>query len=186
MLFVNEIEGLREAYERFVQLPWDRSLAGPEKVWFAIYDPAQERRLRLRIPEFERATGNAGHTWVHLDLTNLFAEWMAEHPYRDAYFEEPEDMELALQDFATFVARQITDLLTSSDTTVDTVVALSGLASLFGLASASAVFETVTSAIRGRLLVFFPGQHNGSHYRLLDARDGWNYLAVPITAVEGK
>ena len=35
--------------------------------------------------------------------------------------------------------------------------------------------------IRGRLLVFFPGQYEHNNYRLLDARDGWNYLAIPIT-----
>ena len=183
---MNEIEGLVNAYERFVQLPWERTLAGPEKVWFAIYDPTQERRLRLRIPEFERATKDAKHSWAHLDLTNLFAQWMAEHEYREAYFEEPEDMELALQYFAAFVSQQIVATLSGPDIGTDTVVAISGLASLFGLTSASALFETVTPSIRGRMLVFFPGQHNGPSYRLLDARDGWNYLAVPITAVEGK
>jgi hypothetical protein len=186
MQFVNEIEGLVRAYERFVQLPWDRTLAGPEKVWFAIYEPAQERRLRLHIPAFEDATRRAGHSWAHFDLTSLFAHWMAQHEYRDAYFEEPEDMDLALQDFAAFVSEQIIAMFSRSDVDRDTVVAISGLASLFGLTSASALFETVTPAIVGRLLVFFPGQHNGSNYRLLDARDGWNYLAVPITAVEGK
>jgi hypothetical protein len=33
-------------------------------------------------------------------------------------------------------------------------------------------------------LVFFPGEHHPEHhsYRLLDARDGWNYLAVPLLA----
>jgi hypothetical protein len=35
--------------------------------------------------------------------------------------------------------------------------------------------------IQGRLVVFFPGQFERNNYRLLDARDGWNYLAVPIT-----
>jgi len=43
----------------------------------------------------------------------------------------------------------------------------------------------VESSIRGRLLVFFPGEYENNNYRLLDARDGWNYLAVPITAREG-
>ncbi len=28
---MNEIEGLLKAYERFLQLPWDRTLAGPQK-----------------------------------------------------------------------------------------------------------------------------------------------------------
>ena len=38
-----------------------------------------------------------------------------------------------------------------------------------------------STAIQGRLAVFFPGAYAQNHYRLLDARDGWNYLAVPIT-----
>ena len=32
----------------------------------------------------------------------------------------------------------------------------------------------------GRLLLGFPGKHNSGIYRLLDARDSWNYHAVPI------
>lgn len=173
---MNEIEGLLKAYERFLQLPWDRTLAGPQKVWFAIYDPSQERRLRLRLPEFEVATKSAGHSWAHVDLTDMFANWMAKHDYHEAYFEQPEDMDLALQDFASFVSQQIIDALTAPGVDVNMMVAVSGLASLFGLTYASAIFETVASSVKGRLLVFFPGQHNGSNYRFLDARDGWNYL----------
>jgi len=56
-----------------------------------------------------------------------------------------------------------------------------GLGSLFGITSVSALIEAVAGNIRGRLLVFFPGHYEGNNYRLLDARDGWNYLAVPIT-----
>ena len=40
--------------------------------------------------------------------------------------------------------------------------------------------------IRGRVVVFFPGEYENSNYRLLDARDGWNYLAVPITLQEDR
>jgi len=183
---VNEIEGLLKAYERFLQLPWDRTLAGPQKIWFAIYEPSQERRLRLRLPEFEVVTKAAGHSWFHLDLTDFFATWMAQHEYHEAYFEQPEDMDLALQDFARFVSQRIVDALTEPKVDVNAVVAVSGVGSLFGLTYASAIFETVAPSIRGRLLVFFPGQHDGPNYRFLDARDGWNYLAVPITGIEGK
>ena len=35
--------------------------------------------------------------------------------------------------------------------------------------------------IRGRFGLFFPGEFDINDDRLLDARDGWNYLAVPIT-----
>ncbi len=121
----------------------------------------------------------------HLDLTDLFATWMAQHEYSEDYFEQPEDMNLALQDFASFVSQRIADALTAPEVDANTVVAVSGLASLFGLTYASAIFEAVAPSVKGRLLVFFPGQQNGSNYRFLDARDGWNYLAVPITGIEG-
>jgi hypothetical protein len=181
---VSEIEGLIQAYQRYVQLPWDRNLAGPQKVWFALYEPTQERRLRFRVDEFAEATRNAQHSWKLFDLTDTFAAWMAQHEYREEYFEEPEDMNPALSDFMHDLSDQIIDVLACADE--NTVVVLLGLASLFGLTLASAVFKEITPSIRGRLLVFFPGQHHGSIYRLLDARDGWDYLAVPITGVEGK
>lgn len=179
---MSEIEDLLHAYGEFVRLPWDRALSGAEKVWFVIYDPQQERRLRLRIPEFEVATRNAGHAWSQLDLTDTFAHWMAEHDYREAYFEQPEDMELALEEFTQEVIALVKEKLTAPEVDEETVVAMVGLASLFGLTRASTVLEQANPAIRGRLLVFFPGRHDGSNYRLLDARDGWNYLAIPITA----
>ena len=59
-----------------------------------------------------------------------------------------------------------------------------GAGTLFGLGDAvkvSALLNAVNDAVAGRLLVFFPGEHEGNSYRLLDARDGWNYLAIPIT-----
>ena len=42
------------------------------------------------------------------------------------------------------------------------------------------------SRLRGTpvLLVFFPGEREANTYRFLGARDGWNYLAVPILGGE--
>jgi len=114
---MSEIEGLLRAYERFVRLPWDRNLAGPQRVWFAIYDPAQERRLRPRIEAFEAATLAAGHGWTKVDLTDAFAEWMAVHEYREAYFQQPEDMDLALVDFGESIAGRVADFLVASSRT---------------------------------------------------------------------
>lgn len=180
------IENLAKAYERLVRLPWDQNLAGEQRAWFAIYEPTQERRLRLRVPEFEVATKNAGHGWVQVDLTDTFAHWMANHEYREAYFESPDDMTLALEDFAAAVVTLLRDALTAPSVDANTVVAVVGIGSLFGLMYASDLLKRVTPSVRGRLLIFFPGQRNGSNYRLLDARDGWNYLAVPIEAAEEK
>ena len=176
---MSEIESLLSQYEQYVKLPWEK-LAGPQRVWFARYDPNQERRLRLRIGEFQTATTDAGHSWCLVDVTNLFAEWMANHEYMEAYFEHPPDLELALVDFSDFVADRVRHALQQPEADENTVVAVIGMASLFGLIRVSELVAKVDSDISGRLLVFFPGQRDGSNWRLLNARDGWNYHAVPI------
>jgi|SRR5579864_9280653 len=183
---MSEIEALLKAYRERVSMPWDRSLAGPQRVWFAVYEPSQERRLRLHLQEFAIATEEAGHGWALIDLTSAFGRWMGEHRYRDAYFRQPERMQLALQDFGKSIANEVTARLAAPDAGDDTVMALSGVASLFGLTRVSSLVEAVAPAVRGRLLVFFPGRHDSANYRLLDARDGWNYLAIPIAATDGK
>lgn len=185
-MLMGAVEDLVRAYERFVRLPWESTLAGPQRVWFAIYEPTQERRLRLRIPEFEVATKVAGHRWRCVDLTDSFAQWMAQHEYREAYFAQPETMQIALVAFGTFLAQRVTEALTAPDVDEQTMVAIVGVGSLFGLSRVSSLIEKVAPAIRGRLLVFFPGQRDRTNYRLLDARDGWDYLAVPITATEDR
>jgi hypothetical protein len=181
----SEIEGLLHGYEEVLHLPLDPGLAGQQRVWFAIYAPTQERRLRLHIPDFEVATKKSGRSWAPIDLTNAFAEWMAQHEYRDAYFAEPEYLDPKSGGFAEYLADRLKDVLLARDVDKNTIVAVSGIASLFGLASVSSLVEEVAPLIKGNLLVFFPGQKDGNNYRLLDARDGWNYMALAITAKEG-
>ena len=48
----------------------------------------------------------------------------------------------------------------------NSVVALLGVASLYGFLRVSEVIRSVEQAIRGRLVVFFPGTKNESNYRL--------------------
>ena len=62
------------------------------------------------------------------------------------------------------------------------VVAIHGVGSLFGLLKVKDVVDQFAPSVKGRLLVFFPGSFENNNYRLLDGYDGWNYLAVPITA----
>jgi hypothetical protein len=182
---VSRIEGLLKAYEEFVSQPWAGHLSGGEKVWFAVYEPAQERRLLLRLSEFANVTMKAGHGWQHLDLSNTFAEWMAGHKYREAFFKDPEALDLAMTDFTKAVIERLSQALTAPEVTESTVFALSGVGALFGLTKTSDILGGVSAAIRGRLLVFFPGRYENSQYRLLDARDGWNYLAAPILPKNG-
>ena len=180
------IEGLVRAYERTVTLSWEPRLAGPQKVWFALYAPSDERRLRARLGAFEVATIKAGHGWKSYDLTDDFAQWMAAHAYRERFFRSPAFLTTdALKGFDGFIKDRLIATLTDEDVDERTVVAVWGVASLFGLTRVSRLMEAVTDSVRGRLLVFFPGERDGSNYRLLDARDGWNYLATPIVAHEG-
>ena len=181
---MNRIERLAHSYARHVALPWDRALAGAQKVWFAVYDKTDERRLRARVTEFEIATTRAGHPWRLVDLTDAFPRWMADQEYRDSYFDAPEDLDLVLPAFADHVASELRTVLEASDVDGDAVVAVLGVGALFGFTQVSKVIGAVQQAVRGRLLVFFPGEYEPNVYRLLDARDGWNYMATPITAHE--
>jgi len=185
---MSQIERLIQNYDTRVSLPWEHNLAGPQRVWFAVYNKAEERRLRRRLEEFEISTKRAKHGWLMIDLTDAFARWLSQHEYRDGYFEAPEHLEAespALDDFQEAMIRQVTDTLTSPKADESTVVAICGVASLFGFMKTSELVSKVETAIRGRLLVLFPGEYENNTFRILDARDGWNYLAVPITAEEG-
>jgi len=177
---MGKIEDLAGRFEEHIRVPWQRTLAGSQRVILVVYEKEFERALRARKGEFEQATIRHGHGWVEFDCTRRFAEWMAREEYRDAYFEMPADLALKTEsEFLEFVAAPLRELLRNSDES--TVVALTGVASLFGFTRVSDLIHAVEQDIRGRLAVFFPGTKDGDRYRLLDARDGWNYLASCVT-----
>lgn len=183
---MGRIEDLAARYRGHISAPWQRNLAGDQKTIFVVYPNAEERKLRARIDQFEVETRRAGHEWRLVDLTDTFARWMAETEYRDAYFEEPDTLTMKLRsDFVNYAAGRLRDALTDEGVDEDTVVAVLGVACLFGFTRVSLVLKEVVKDIGGRLLVFFPGEYEDNNYRLLDARDGWNYLAVPITLHNG-
>ena len=179
---MTRIENLAEQYGRHIATPWQRTVAGAQRVVMVVYDKELERTLRARKLAFETATRQAGHEWHEVDLSRIFAEWMAQDDYRDEYFVSPEDLQLKLDaEFAEYVAERLSEQLTQLGVTETSVVAVFGVGTIFGFAHISQILKAVENDIRGRLVVFFPGHHERNNYRLLDARDGWNYLAVPIT-----
>lgn len=183
---MGRIEELASRYGRHIAAPWQRNLAGDQKAIFVVYPKTDERKLRARLEQFEVETQRAGHEWRLVDLTDTFARWMADTDYRPAYFEEPETLAMKLRsDFVQYAAGRLRAALTADGVDEGTVVAVEGVACLFGFTRVSLVLKEVVKDIRGRLVVFFPGEHEDSNYRLLDARDGWNYLAVPITLHNG-
>jgi hypothetical protein len=184
---VSRIDDLIANYRRFVALAWPRSLAPAQRVWMAVYPPEEERRLLLHLPEFGMATAQAGHQWHQIDVSTSFEEWMGAHEYRDQYFKNPSLMAPALVGFLDQLVADVRSQIAAA-TSPQTVVALVGAGSLYGLGEqvkVSALIERVQDEVLGRLLVFFPGEVDGNNYRLLGARDGWNYLATLITAQKG-
>jgi len=89
----------------------------------------------------------------------------------------PKYLEHIIASFAHFLAQHQVD--------ETYVVAIKGVGSLFGFLKVKEVVEKLAPMVSGRLLVFFPGSYENNNYRLLDGYDGWNYLAVPITADKG-
>lgn len=177
----DRIDRLATEYRNQLRLPWSRTLAGPQRVWMVVYDPELERRLRLKLEEFAIETREAGHPWELIDLTASFAEWLAANEYRDAYFAEPDLLANSLGGYADALAVRLEAVLSDENLGDNAVVAILGAGSLFPMARMSELLDRVSPAIQGRLAVFFPGHVDGSNYRLLDARDGWNYHAVLIT-----
>lgn len=180
---MNRIELLAKKFEDHISLPWQKHLAPPEKTIFIVYPKEDERRLRAKRDLFRQACLKADHAWHELDLDDAFAAWMAGQEYAEDYFKFPEDLRQKLESEFTDYVR---DLLQSRlmEMGENDALGVFGVGTLFGFVHASAVLKRLEPAIRGRLVVFFPGSHEKNVYRLLDARDGWGYMAFPITLNE--
>lgn len=180
---MSAVDRLLANYSRQIELPWATHVAGAQRIWFAVYPPAEERRLRAHLPQFETLTLRAQHEWVTVDLTPVFPEYLATHRYREAIFQRPQHLRAGAELEARAVAL-IRERCLDQGTDEGTVVAVTGLASLFDFVRVSSLVASVEDCVPGRLLVFFPGEYSGSVYRFMDARDGFNYMAVPITSTE--
>ncbi|MBA7476173.1 hypothetical protein ES707_11552 [subsurface metagenome] len=181
---MSKIDDLLVAYRKQISLPWNELLSPQEKVWFCIYDPSQERRLRKQMEGFAIVTQETGHDWIPIDITFLFEQFLSSNEYQEKYYKNSKLIKFEEKNFLEYLSENVgkqADRSTSSS-----VVAISGIGSLYGIIRVSKVVEEIvkTVPIPGRLLVFFPGERDGKNYRLLKARDGWNYLATPIEAEE--
>lgn len=186
---MSRIESLSEAYRKHIAAPWARGLSGAQKVIVLVYDKSEERRLRAKKQLFEIATREANQKWIEVDLINVFPQWMGNQEYKDAYFESPDDLSIKIgtnsSEFTLYVANELRKVLVVADVDEQTVVAVFGAAGLYGFSHVSDVIRHIENDIKGRLLLFFPGEFDNNNYRLMDARDGWNYHAVPITIHHG-
>lgn len=180
---MNAVDRLVANYGTQVRLTWPRNISGKQRVWFAVYPPSEERRVRARLPQFETVTLEAGHSWSVVDLTRLFPEWLAAHEYRDGIFQEPEQFS-PNDELEVRAADLIHEACAREESDAASVVAVLGLSSLFDYMRVSSLIDRVEDSVRGRLLVLFPGEYQRNIYRFMDARDGFNYMAAPITSNE--
>lgn len=153
-----------------------------QRVLFCVYNENDELKIRARIEEFELVTKAAEHNWHVFDLTDSFADWLVSEPYSESYLKNPELLSTRLSGYMTFITNQFNNFLTENKVDANTVVAVKGVGSLFGFLKVKDVVDQLAPLVEGKLVVFFPGSYENNNYRLLDGYDGWNYLAVPITA----
>lgn len=179
------IDALLKAYEKVLIEPWNVPLSGQEKTWFLVFDPADLRKVEFRISDFERITRQHNKEWVEFPLNTIFQQWISQHEYRDEYFADPEIiLDQVEEDFIPHAASLLNKTISEAPSPSKTVFALTRVSALFGFENlkVSTILESVYDNIEGRLLLFFPGQFQDNHYRLMDARDGWSYHARPIIA----
>jgi hypothetical protein len=179
---LSKTDQLLSAFELVVNEPWSASLSGQERIWFLVYDPAEQRKVDLRLGDFETATIKAGKKWVDISMKKCFPTWMANNEYAEVYFQKPKLIVDQLEsEFKTFAIDYLTKELRNQNTDQNTLIAIKDVSSLFGFARLSEILKSCDKEFKGRMLIFFPGEFEKNQYRLLDARDGWDYLARPIT-----
>jgi hypothetical protein len=178
----SSIEVLLENYERHLTIPWSVSASGTERVWYLVYPPEEERRLRRHLAAFRDASHNAGYEWIEHDLAPAFSRWFAEQPRRDRVLSKPGDrLPQMISGFERELQREVRGLLTATRDPTG-IVALVGLGGLYGLSSVSRLVNAVADDVAGRLVGFFPGRFDGNAYHLLNGDGDWNYMAVPVTS----
>lgn len=179
---VSKIDGLLQSFERHLGFPWRPDLSPDERVWFLVYPPELERKVRAKLGEFELCVSKSGRKWFPLDFTQSLPVWVSQHPYAEAFYQSPEDLDDgALTEFADNLVEGAMNDMEQAGVDENTVVAVYGVAALFPQLRVSKLVPRLAKQINGRLVVFFPGEFENNNYRLLGARDGWNYLATPIT-----
>jgi len=179
---VSRIKRLIQSYNKFIAIPWRDDTAAAQRVIFCVYDEDYELKLRAKIEEFELVTRQSGHEWAIFDLTDTFADWLSNQRYAVSYFQKPQLLATLMPRYRDFIKEKVEEFMVRNQVHSNSVVALKGVGSLFGFLKVKDVVETLAPLVTGRLLVFFPGSYENNNYRLLDGYDGWNYLAVPITA----
>jgi hypothetical protein len=179
---VSKVKQLIESYGKHIAVPWRNDAAAAQRVIFCVYRENEELRLRAKIDEFEIVTKEAGHQWVVFDLTDTFSNWLSAQRYALKYFQSPHLLPTLLPKYLDFIVDTFSTFILDRQVEENSVIVLKGVGSVFGFLKVKDLVDRLAPMVQGKLLVLFPGSYENNNYRLLDGYDGWNYLAVPITA----
>lgn len=179
---MSKIDQLVKSYSSYIETPWRTDVAAAQRVIFCVYNEKDERFLRAKIYEFEDVTFRSGHDWFLFDLTDTFANWLIGQRYAKGYFKEPDFLDMLMHRYLEYIKQVFEQFIKAHDISDSSVIALKGVGSLFGFLKVRDVVDELAPLVAGRLLFFFPGNYENNNYYLLNGHDGWNYLAVPITA----
>ena len=172
-------DDLAKKYKAHIQLPWNVMLSDEERVIMVVYDRLDERKLPIHVREFELNTQQAGHDWIGVDARSWMADYLDQMNYRDEVFAEPSEMEGRESEISDYVLSRFLEVAGTNGP--EDVVGLWGLCSWFGFLRVSTFLQRAASQVKGRLVLFFPGEYYQNNYRFLEARDGWGYRAIPIS-----
>lgn len=178
---MSKTDYLLQNYTKHIALPWQSGLAPAQRVIFCVYNEQDELRLQLKLDEYEINTKQLGHKWLLIDVSKSFPKWLSQQKYKLKYFKNPKLIESAITLFKKWLKNEISKEIDEGKADENTVVAIHGVGALYGQIKVKHLVELIAPLVDGRLLVFFPGTFENNNYRLLNAYDGWNYLAVTIT-----
>jgi hypothetical protein len=146
---MSAIDRLLSNYSRQVRLPWPVNTSGKQRVWFAVYPPAEERRVRARLPQFEALTLEANHGWIRVDLTGLLPAFLSAHKYRESIFLQPEHLRPG-SELEIRAAAHVKEAWSRDEADASSVVAVTGLGSLFDFIRVSSLIDRVEDCVSGR------------------------------------
>lgn len=180
---MSQLDNLIANYRKHISSSHSASLPPAQRVWFAVYAPEDERRLQAKLGEFDLATNNAGYLWHTIDLRGQLAAWFksVDPDELASWFRQPKLIKTyAKNEFQEQLVNFVRTEFAKATEPSRTVFALTGLMELFDYRHVSDILAELEQSFKGFLLVFFPGEREENIYRFLGARDGWDYLAVPI------
>lgn len=184
---MNRVDSLIESYKRHISMPYRKEKSLTQRTWIAVYPPEEELRLRIKLGEFEILTKDNGYEWSGIDLSDAIADWLDsldERKKQECLANDKDTEDTAESLFKRHLVKVIENAI-GKQKAVDcdkTVFAITGSMGIYDLTFISDVFEDLHKDTPGNLLLFFPGEKEGNIYKFLNARKGWNYMAVPILA----